>query len=405
VYKAAVPGSQLPLAELPRNAGTVILHTRYYTQGHPSDNRNNHPVISPKGDIALVHNGVISNDDDFRTRWPDLPQVDSAVIPAIIETDGIFGTSALAGYAAIAWLDASDPTAADVLNIARLDSSPVVYTWLYDGSFVWASTMAILLRALGTLDLEHGHVFSMVDGQMLGIRHGIPVDSFEGLKMQEDWWAQYRFGNATAGGHGAAKTSAKANSARPRGIGSSFGIREGDEGVWDDTPADAKDWDDMSWDDDNDIRTGSRMVTFDANTAMALGPESNSPTGGGVWVRDESGELVKQFTESLSLTDDNKGFYIVHFDGTMEHFESMDAMENYLSWLGNMVMPDNAPFPDAAITTRWTNHILDLGDVTVRGGMNSWLEDLGRIDYYESPATYNLDYIRDGASDLIILKG
>ena len=65
-YKQPRPGSQLSLGELPRDARTVILHTRFATQGSTSDNRNNHPVISPEGNIALVHNGVISNDHLLR---------------------------------------------------------------------------------------------------------------------------------------------------------------------------------------------------------------------------------------------------------------------------------------------------------------------------------------------------
>lgn len=40
----------------------ILGHTRYATSGHPSDNRNNHPIVTgPRKDLLGIHNGMIRN--------------------------------------------------------------------------------------------------------------------------------------------------------------------------------------------------------------------------------------------------------------------------------------------------------------------------------------------------------
>lgn len=150
-HSEAKPGSALSLKFLPRKAETVILHTRLATHGSVNDNRNNHPVTSPSGAIALVHNGVIYNHDTVRkTIDGKLPDVDTSVIPAIIEQQGIGAINKLDGDAAIAWLDRSQQ---GVMHLARYQHSPLTMAQLEDGSFVFASTEALLWRVLIQLDL------------------------------------------------------------------------------------------------------------------------------------------------------------------------------------------------------------------------------------------------------------
>lgn len=46
------------------NPTIVIAHNRQFTQGTPKDNNNNHPVVVPKSGLQMVHNGIITNDDE-----------------------------------------------------------------------------------------------------------------------------------------------------------------------------------------------------------------------------------------------------------------------------------------------------------------------------------------------------
>ena len=65
ITKAPVAASKFIKTKAARNAclnaGAGILHTRWATQGSPTNNNNNHPI--PRGKIVLTHNGHINNDD------------------------------------------------------------------------------------------------------------------------------------------------------------------------------------------------------------------------------------------------------------------------------------------------------------------------------------------------------
>lgn len=414
VYKDAKPGSRLPLYELPRAAKTVILHTRFATQGDPSDNANNHPVVSPGGTVAVTHNGVISNDYLFRggpDGYEGLAKVDSAVIPAIIEDVGIRGFSELEGYAALAWLDELSPVR-ETLHLARLEYSPVHYTWLPDGSFVYASTEALLVKALNLAGLPYGGVFSMGEGDYLQIVNGFVMSRRDDLEMQEDYWARNRWSGATAGKPSSTTTTtsrpattyskpvntpAKAQAAATKGsedkpavvmgsgyVPTTFGavqFSDGTDGI-DDVPADDDPiWDAIGMKDDLVMQSmACSMDDDDADTgkALALMPESND------------GDL--------------QGYYLVAEDSSIEPFETIEALEERLEWYAGLTLWDNPPHPDAEQRIRWVNFITDVGHISVRDGMVSWLEDLAEIDQHESPAVYNLDFVRDGLGLMLTAK-
>lgn len=146
IFKSNVAGSQLPLKGMPRNADTVILHTRYATHGSVNVMANNHPVVSPDNKIALVHNGVIYNHNRVRAELPyTLPEVDTSVIPAILQKYGTDRLDMLDGDASIAWLDEREN---GTLRVGRFSHSPLYIAQTEDGSLVFASTETILLDAL-----------------------------------------------------------------------------------------------------------------------------------------------------------------------------------------------------------------------------------------------------------------
>lgn len=173
--KRNVAGSQLNLRSMPRKTDAVVLHTRYATHGSPNDNRNNHPVQSPDSTIHLVHNGVIYNHDIIRPELPHkLPAVDSSVIPALLQDEGLEGISKLDGDAAIAWL--SDDYIGD-LFFARIEHSPMVVCQVKDGSFFFASTEQIMLKVLDKLKLKPTFWLSMPERTGYVVRKGRIIET------------------------------------------------------------------------------------------------------------------------------------------------------------------------------------------------------------------------------------
>lgn len=174
-FKAPVPGSSLKLKSMPKNTRTAIVHTRLATHGSVEDNRNNHPVLSPMTEIALVHNGVIYNHSDVRSALPKIKfDVDTAVIPALIEADpSLDRLRELDGDAAIAWLNYNH---VGELNVARLEHSPLVICQLEDGSFIFASTEALLWRVLVQLDLMPEFIKTVSEYTYMKVQAGVITD-------------------------------------------------------------------------------------------------------------------------------------------------------------------------------------------------------------------------------------
>jgi asparagine synthetase B (glutamine-hydrolysing) len=205
VYKKDVAGARLNLKGMPRQAKSVILHTRYATHGSISDMANNHPVQSPDRSINLVHNGVIYNHDLVRKSLDHkLPEVDSSVIPTILQqfnrdTDKF---SMLDGDASVAWLDDSDRK---TLRVARISHSPLVIAQLKDGSFVFASTEDILTKALKRLGLKMEYLQTVPERKLLEVRSG-RIDAYIDLPdtdpafVDTSWKSYYgSYRNMTSG--------------------------------------------------------------------------------------------------------------------------------------------------------------------------------------------------------------
>lgn len=160
-----------------RNGATTrILHTRYATQGSPENPANNHPICT--GRITGTHNGTLSNDDELfdLLNCKRIGQVDSEAIFALLEYGNMPVTDALelpAGRAAVAWLDADDRD--NTIHLARMSGSPLAVGQTPNGSFVYASTMSILLASCEqagvdlawTQSVTEGNYFRITDGRLV----------------------------------------------------------------------------------------------------------------------------------------------------------------------------------------------------------------------------------------------
>lgn len=403
IHKNPTPGSQLSLHELPRDARTVILHTRYATQGPKEDNRNNHPVISTDRKIALVHNGVISN--DYRLReglgiGSQHGEVDSLVIPSLIAQKGVEGLSELAGYAAIAWLNADAP---GELFIAKLKSSPVAYTHMFDGTFVMASTPSLLMNALDSAGEFYGGVFELGEGRMITVQDGFIMEHDKAPSMSYDSYAFGRYSASTAGGH----TTSRSNVTPIRGSESQLPrvvMPSGDEETVD---VDGYFEDLEKWrleQEERDSKIAGKAM------AMLTGPNE-------AWDPDDWDEYMKQLEEReaaeyehMSCTTPGleagygEGFYILDAEGDISHYQNLDLLERKLSWLAKMSRTEQDLF-QVEDNINWVNHIMDLGHIEEDGDLVSWVDDSAEVDEFESPAMYNLAYIREGAQRLATLKG
>jgi glucosamine 6-phosphate synthetase-like amidotransferase/phosphosugar isomerase protein len=134
-------------ARIADDARTVLLHTRWATQGKPAFPENNHPVQC--GEIIAVHNGHIFNDSQvFRTTGKiRRGQVDSEAIPAIVAARGwdraLDGLEELDGGLAAALISTRRPGS---LILAKGNDYPLVYVKT-DDVLVWASTFHAIEQA------------------------------------------------------------------------------------------------------------------------------------------------------------------------------------------------------------------------------------------------------------------
>ena len=410
VYKNPYPGSQLSLHDLPRDARAVVLHTRYATQGDRRDNRNNHPVLSTDNRIALVHNGVISNDYALRGGLgikEGHGAVDSLVIPSIIAQHGVEGLSELSGYAAIAWLDSED---GETLSIARLKSSPVAYTSIYDGTFVFASTQPLLEMALLDAGFGYGGVFEMAEGKMMRITEGF-IDTHEKApSMSYDYGAYRRHSTATSGGKKVTTDPDEIRAPKQtKVVGSEVALFSDGSA----TPAEERScetdiqgyYEDLEeWrraQEERDQRIASRAM------AMMSGPADHwSDADWDEYMEELEAreEMWRNAASEESFKPYGEGFYIVDNEGDITHHPTLDDLESRLAWLAKMSRTEYDMF-DVSDEIYWVNFIMDLGAVDDDGNLISWVDDSAEIDDFESPAVRNLQYIREGAQKLATLKG
>lgn len=371
-HKDAVRGGQLSLKTLPRGAKTAIFHTRQATQGSIHFNENNHPVLSPGEQIALVHNGVIWNDNDLRRgtlAGIELADVDSAVIAPLIQNGGIKGLAELSGDVAIAWLEAED---SHILNLARVESNPIAYTWLMDGSFVFASTVRILMIALDEMNLDYGFVFEMDESVGYRVEGGVIRYAFETPKLQQIDWSGWGSGyresvrKVTAGGN-----ASNPGSENKPGFANVFT----DEGEWE-----FEEFGDMpSFSDEAEEEYAKNY-----STAMAL---LNTSEGGSI--------LHRQPVRRAE-------YYTIDDGGDMKTYSTLDELETELIWYAGLGKGDQDHYSHKTKDTRWIEYFFDVGSFEMDGETRlSWIDQPEEIYNHEDPDSEGLSYIRDGVSLMV----
>lgn len=145
---------------LSKDTQIVLGHTRLATQGTTKRNENNHPVFA--GKTAIVHNGMISNDDwlfqDMKVKRQ--AEVDSDIIRAILDEEGLTRKGAkmlskMSGSAAIAAISHEYP---GYLLLAR-SGSPIVMASTEGDLMLWSSEKVAIHTTLRPYIRKHGGLF------------------------------------------------------------------------------------------------------------------------------------------------------------------------------------------------------------------------------------------------------
>jgi len=170
-------------------------HTRWATHGQPTD-RNAHPHLDCRGRIAVIHNGIIENFHELKTRLLDgghifVSDTDTEVVAHLIEDSAKEGSGLadavraavprLEGAYALVVVSADEP---DLIVGVRVSSPMVV--GLGEGENLLASDApAVLPRTR--------RIVPLADGQMVEVRaDGVRITDLSGAEvvlepLEIDW--------------------------------------------------------------------------------------------------------------------------------------------------------------------------------------------------------------------------
>jgi glucosamine 6-phosphate synthetase-like amidotransferase/phosphosugar isomerase protein len=150
VIKWAKPAAKLAKrVDLSAEVGDIVLlHARAATQGSVEDSRNNHPILTKNG-IALIHNGIVSNDKEVREKYKLVcdGEVDSEVILRMYEKKGI--KKAIKSVSGSNAFVIADPTKGKAFFYA--DGNPLHISLVPDKKIImFASEEDMMDEAVGT---------------------------------------------------------------------------------------------------------------------------------------------------------------------------------------------------------------------------------------------------------------
>jgi glucosamine--fructose-6-phosphate aminotransferase (isomerizing) len=182
----------------PPPSGVVgIGHTRWATHGVPSD-RNAHPHLDCEGRVAVIHNGIIENFSDLRTRLEKeghtlVSETDTECIAHLVEHHLANGAGTLADAVRATVRELEGAYAIVVLSTDHPDrivgakvSSPLV-VGVGDGENLLASDIpAVLSRTRTVIPVKEGQVVEISPEEVrLTDFDGNPVES-EPLEVEWD---------------------------------------------------------------------------------------------------------------------------------------------------------------------------------------------------------------------------
>lgn len=402
----------------------MILHTRASTHGSPKDNDNNHPVVSPSGDLRLVHNGVIYNHEEIRSLLgkvgKGLPDVDSSVIPALIEEYGLEASSELSGYAAAAWFDRETD---DAIHLARFKQAPVVFATLYDGSLAFASTEEILGRALNTAGVawwgSYPKVFdSMGEGEYFQLLEGEIIATSEVEWKSRYEWKGPDYSSATSGGTSylAGRSVGSTNNVTPiqGSEQKALVVMGNDEDAADEedgTPSDV--WDTWGYDGDTGelFGSGEKMSEAEMRNVVAMvfsdtgKLEDLSEEEFENWMRTGNihGDADVPDIEDLERGGGDPLFYAMGHDGDYTTYTTLAGLISKLAWESGVVGAENHLVGPDEGTLRWVNHFSDIGALSEDGSeQNSWVTSQGDFQVVEHLVP---GWVGEGLSRLRTLVG
>jgi glucosamine--fructose-6-phosphate aminotransferase (isomerizing) len=179
------------LAADPVRGGTTAMgHTRWATHGAPTD-ANAHPHVDCTGAVAVIHNGIVENFLEVRTRLEKAghtfaSQTDTECIAHLVE-EKLEGGTALAEAVRLAARELVGAFALVVLSAAHPGemvgvrvSSPLVVGMWDDGVAILASDVPALLEHGSTLG-ERPTVFAVDEGRLVSItRAGVALLDMDG---------------------------------------------------------------------------------------------------------------------------------------------------------------------------------------------------------------------------------
>ena len=159
IYKRPLAAHKLRF-RIPGDSRVIMGHTRMTTQGKASKNKNNHPFCGnlADGKFALAHNGILYNDQLLR-RTNRLPktkiETDSYIAVQLIEQKKALDFSSLQYMAEQVEGTFTFTVLDDRENLYFVigDNPLCLYHYPRSGVYLYASTEAILTRALNRLRL------------------------------------------------------------------------------------------------------------------------------------------------------------------------------------------------------------------------------------------------------------